>query len=142
MPAPTDSPAGDRAPDARQIELSEETRIVELIVPALTNAYGTLFAGSGLSLMTKVAFLTATRSDRRRYMLVSANEIDWRRPVMCGQLCEIIGRVIDRGNRSVTVQVEMLAEDPDGDTARVCATGKFGLVALKHDPGPMEGNDE
>ena len=51
----------------------------ELVLPALANHHGTLFAGQGLQLMAKAAFLAARSVEARRKRLAEKQgEIDRR----------------------------------------------------------------
>lgn len=107
-----------------------ETRMLDMVFPGDTNHYGTLFAGNGMSLMGKAAFITATRYARKAMVLRSARETDFLAPVHAGELIELIGKVTERGNSSVQVEVEMIAEGLTTGKRRSCCTGKFTLVAV------------
>ena len=107
-----------------------ETRVLDLVLPGATNHYGTLFAGNGLSLLGKAAFLTATRYARQTMVLRSSRETEFIAPVRAGELIELIGRVTRRGNTSVEVEVEMVAENQTGGERRTCCTGTFTIVAV------------
>ncbi|MEX0922853.1 MAG: acyl-CoA thioesterase [Rhodovibrionaceae bacterium] len=110
-----------------------ETRMLDMVFPGNTNHYGTLFAGNGMSLMGKAAFITATRYARKAMVLRSARETDFLAPVRAGELIELIGRVTERGNSSVQVEVEMVSEGLTTGERRSCCTGRFTLVAVDED---------
>ncbi len=107
-----------------------ETRVLDMVLPGDTNHYGTLFAGNGLSLMGKAAFITATRYARAAMVLRAARETEFLAPVRAGELIELIGRVTGRGGSSVEVAVEMVAQGVTGGERRTCCTGGFTLVAV------------
>lgn len=107
-----------------------ETRVLDLVFPGDTNHYGTLFAGNGLSMMGKAAYITATRYARQAMVLRLARETEFTAPVRAGELIELIGRVTGHGTSSVEVEVEMVAEGPSSGERRSCCTGRFTLVAV------------
>jgi acyl-CoA hydrolase len=98
-----------------------ETRMVEMVFPNQTNHYGTLFGGDALRLMDMAAFAFVTASSER---------IDFHVPVRQGQLAEVVGRVISTGRTSLTVEVELWAEDLLTGKRELCAKGSFVLIAV------------
>jgi acyl-CoA hydrolase len=114
-----------------------ETRIVEMVFPNQTNHYGTLFGGHALELMDKSAFITASRYARKSMVTACSEKIDFKAPVKNGQLVEVIGRIVKRGNSSVTVGVQLFAEDLLSGERQICAEGHFVLVAVDGDNKPI-----
>jgi len=109
---------------------SQETRIVEMVFPNQTNHYGTLFGGDALRLMDMAAFVTASRHARRPVVTASSERIDFHVPVRQGQLAEVVGRVTNTGRTSLTVEVELWAEDLLTGNRELCTKGSFVLVAV------------
>jgi len=107
-----------------------ETRIVEMVFPNQTNHYGTLFGGDALRLMDMAAFVTASRHARRPVVTASSERIDFHVPVRQGQLAEVVGRVVSTGRTSLTVEVELWAEDLLTGKREMCTKGSFVLVAV------------
>ena len=127
---------------SRQMDFAEfDTRMVEMVFPTQTNHYGTLFGGHALELMDKSAFITASRYARRSMVTASSERIDFQCPVKQGQLVEVIGRIVRRGNSSVTVNVELFGEDLLSGDRSLCAHGNFVLVSVDEDnkPVPLDG---
>jgi thioesterase superfamily protein len=91
-----------------------ETRIVEMVFPNQTNHYGTLFGGDALRLMYMAAFVTA-----------SSERIDFHVPVRQGQLAEVVGRVKSTGRTSLTIEVELWAEDLLTGKRELCTKGSL-----------------
>lgn len=108
----------------------QETRIVEMVFPNQTNHYGTLFGGDALRLMDMAAFVTASRHARRPALTASSERIDFHVPVRQGQLAEVVGRVTATGRTSLTVEVELWAEDLLTGKRELCTKGSFVLVAI------------
>ena len=107
-----------------------ETRIVEMVFPNQTNHYGTLFGGDALRLMDMAAFVTASRHARKPVVTASSERIDFHVPVRQGQLAEVVGRVLSTGRTSLTVEVELWAEDLLSGKRELCTKGSFVLVAV------------
>ncbi len=98
-----------------------ETRIVEMVFPNQTNHYG---------MMDMAAFVTASRHARKPVVTASSERIDFHVPVRQGQLAEVVGRVISTGRTSLTVEVELWAEDLLSGRRELCTKGSFVLVAV------------
>jgi acyl-CoA hydrolase len=114
-----------------------ETRIVEMVFPNQANHYGTLFGGDALRLMDMAAFVAASRHARKPVVTASSERIDFHVPVRQGQLAEVVGRVSRAGRTSMTVEVELWAEDLLTGTRELCTKGSFVLVAIDHDGRPV-----
>jgi acyl-CoA hydrolase len=115
----------------------QETRIVEMVFPNQTNHYGTLFGGDALRLMDMAAFVTASRHARRPVVTASSKRIDFHVPVRQGQLAEVVGRVTSTGRTSLTVEVELWAEDLLTGNRELCTKGSFVLVAVDERGRPV-----
>lgn len=57
----------------------------ELVLPGMANHHGTLFAGLGLQLMAKAAFMAARKLARREVVMAGASGIDFMRPIPVGR---------------------------------------------------------
>lgn len=115
-----------------------ETRMVEMVFPNQTNHYGTLFGGHALELMDKSAFITASRFSRRAMVTACSEKVDFRAPVKNGHLIELVGGILKIGTSSVTVKVDMFAEDLLTGERTLCAEGKFVLVAVDKKNKPVK----
>ena len=114
-----------------------ETRIVEMVFPNQANHYGTLFGGDALRLMDMAAFVAASRHARKPVVTASSERIDFHVPVRQGQLAEVIGGVSRAGRTSMTVEVELWAEDLLTGTRELCTKGSFVLVAVDEHGRPV-----
>jgi acyl-CoA hydrolase len=101
-----------------------------MVFPDHTNHLGTLFGGQALAWMDKAAFIVASRHARRIVVTARSEEVNFRVPVRKGQLAELVARIVHVGRSSMTVEVELTAEDPLTGDRRVCTTGRFVMVAL------------
>mgnify|MGYP001348716372 CR=1 FL=1 len=114
-----------------------EARWFEIVFPGETNHYGTLFGGRALALMDKAAFVAASRFASRSVVTASSERVDFRAPVLQGQLVELWARVVATGRTSVTVEVDLIAEDLISSARQLAARGKFVLVAVDSTGAPV-----
>ena len=113
-----------------------ELRIVEIVFPTNTNSQGTLFGGHALSLMDRLAFIVASRFARKPMVTASSDKVEFLTPVKEGDLIELIGRISRVGRTSITVEIEMYAEDLLSGERRLCTTGRSVMVAVDADGRP------
>lgn len=114
-----------------------QTTMVEMIFPNQTNHYGTLFGGKALELMDKSAFITASRFARKPMVTACSDRINFVAPAKHGQLVEVIGKIAGTGRSSVTVSVQLFAEDLLSGARQLCAEGHFVLVAVDERNAPV-----
>ncbi len=118
----------------------DEVRLAELIMPNHTNHVGTLFGGHALGLMDHAGWVAATRCARRTMVTVASDRVEFKVPVRAGQLVELVARVTKVGRTSVTVGVDMYAEDVASGDRLLATSGSFVFVAIDADgqPTPIE----
>ena len=110
--------------------MDEALRIVEIVFPTDTNSQGSLFGGHALSLMDRLAFIVASRFARKPVVTVSTDKVEFLAPVKVGNLIELIGRISRVGRTSITVEIEMYAEDLLSGERHLCTTGRSVMVAV------------
>jgi acyl-CoA hydrolase len=120
---------------------ASEIRIVELIFPHQTNHIGTLFGGNALALMDKAGFLSASRFARKSMVTVASDRVEFKVPVRAGQLVELVARVTRVGRTSVTVAVDMYAEELLSRERVLATGGSFVFVAIDADGHPTPVSD-
>ncbi len=113
-----------------------EVRMVEIVFPNHTNHLGTLFGGQAMAWMDKAAFLAAARYSRRTVVTAHSDQVDFKLPIRIGEMVETVGRVVEVGRSSMTVQVELIAEDLHSGERKLCTCGHFVMVALDADGRP------
>jgi acyl-CoA hydrolase len=132
--APMNEPESDR---------SAEVRLAEIVMPNRTNHLGTLFGGHALGLMDHAGWVAATRFARRTMVTVASDRVEFKVPVRAGQLVELVAKVTRVGRTSVTVSVDMYAEEIASGERRLATSGSFVFVAID-DEGqavPIDGGD-
>ena len=112
-------------------------RLIDMVFPGDTNHHGTLFGGVALAHMDKVAFLAASRHGRAPFVTAASDRIDFAAPALKGELIEATGSVIRVGTRSLDVEVELVAEALLSGERRLCARGRFTLVAREGAAFPL-----
>ncbi len=80
--------------------------------------------------MDQAAFISASRYCRSTVVTACSERVDFHTPVHQGQLVELVARVIAVGRTSMTVQVELFAEQLLSGKRQLCTRGRFVLVAL------------
>ena len=86
--------------------------------------------------MDKAAFVAASRYARTEVVTASSERIDFKAPVHHGNLVELSANVVATGRTSMTVDVDLVAEDLLSGERRLCAHGRFVMVALGEDGKP------
>ena len=118
------------------VERPGEVRLAELVMPNRTNHHGNLFGGHALGLMDHAGWVAATRRARRTMVTVASDRVEFKVPVRAGQLVELVARVTRVGRTSVTVGVEMWAEDVASGERRLATSGSFVFVAVDDEGRP------
>ena len=106
------------------------SRLVDIVFPGDANHHGTLFGGVGLAHMDKVAFIAAARHGHVDFVTASCERVDFEAPAHVGEIAELAGRVTRVGRRSLSVEVELVAEALLSGERRRCARGVFNMVAV------------
>jgi acyl-CoA hydrolase len=122
------------APDTSE---TDETRFVEMIFPEHANHYGTLFGGYALSLMSKAAFIAATRRARAPVVMATSEKVEFHVPVRVGELVELTACVTRVGRSSMTVAVDAVSEGLVSGTRHLAVRGSFEMVAVDDGGKPV-----
>ncbi len=125
-----------------ELSLQSDARFSELVLPALTNHYGTLYGANALHLMGKAAFLCASRHGGCDVVMAKADGIEFHRPVRLGEIIDISARIVFRGRSSMTVLVNAFTDDSGEKDPAI--SGHFMMVAVDGDgrPTPLPTTDQ
>ena len=107
--------------------------LTDLVFPAQTNYFGTMFGGHVMAMMDKAAVLAAIRYSRLAFVTISSDSIQFLTPIHQGDIIEARARVAWTGNTSLIVKVEVYREDRFGDHRHLCTVGWFALAARGRD---------
>ena len=110
--------------------MTQHTRLVEFIFPEQANHYGTLFGGNALNLLSKAAFLAASRHARCDVVMAACSDVKFDVPVKVGQALELTAQVTRSGRSSMTVMVEGKAETLTSGQSQRALEGRFEMVAV------------
>ena len=110
--------------------MHETTTLTEMILPDQANHYGTLFGGRGLSLMTRAAFVAASRHAREKIVLAACHDARFVAPVPMGSLFALTATVVGVGRSSMRVHVDGVCERPEAGTQTRVAQATFTMVAV------------
>ena len=107
----------------------------ELILPVNANHHGTLFAGQGLQMLAKTAFLAARDLAQRECLMAGVTRVDFLAPVPVGHQLTLRAWVSRIGRSSMTVCVTGLADLP-GTPPEEVMKAIFEMVAVDADGRP------
>lgn len=119
---------------------ASETRLFKAVFPNTINHYDTLFGGTAMMLMDEVAFITATRFTRQSVVTVSSDRIDFKHPIPSGTIIELVGRVVQIGNTSLKVEVDIFIEQMYTEGREKAISGSFTFVAIDESKKPVQIN--
>ena len=108
----------------------------ELVLPAMANHHGTLFAGEGLRLMAKAAFLAARGLAQNEVVMAGVTGIDFTAPVPIGHRLTLRAWISRVGRSSMTVCVTGLADAP-GVPREEVFKGVLDMVAVDRQGRPQ-----
>ncbi|MCJ2181248.1 acyl-CoA thioesterase [Novosphingobium sp. 1949] len=111
-------------------------RMVEIVFPTSTNHHGTLFGGDAMKLMSKAAFIAATRHAREIVVMASSSRVDFASPIKAGAMVELLPRVRMTGRSSLLVEVEMWSEELLTGARNHAATARYTMVAVDAEGKP------
>lgn len=109
---------------------NSETHSFKTIFTSQTNHHNTLFGGAALAIMDDVAFITATRFCRQKFVTVSTDKVSFEKPIPNASIIEAIGRIVHVGRTSVKVEVEIYVEEMYSSVREKAISGTFTMVAV------------
>ncbi|NVB42545.1 acyl-CoA thioesterase [Pseudenhygromyxa sp. WMMC2535] len=93
-------------------ELDPQPAIRVTMMPADTNAHGTIFGGKILSLIDQAGAIAAHRIGVGRVVTVAMRECVFKHPVRVGDIVSCYADVLKVGKTSITVCVRVVAHRP------------------------------
>ena len=114
------------------------------MMPRDTNGQGTIFGGVLLSYIDQAAAVVAQRQSVQRVVTVALEKVEFKHPVLVGDLVSFYGTLQRRGRTSITVHVRVMAERMGGAhrTEVTEATLVFVSVDAAGRPTPLDGPSE
>ena len=75
---------------------------------------------------------------RSTVVTARSDQLEFKLPIRIGQMVETIGRIVSVGRTSMKVEVELVTEDLQTGTRKLCTRGEFVMIALDADGHPTE----
>jgi acyl-CoA thioesterase YciA len=107
-------------------------------MPADTNPYGGVFGGWLMSQMALAAGSLASRHSKGKAVVVAADELKFPGAPQIGDEISVYAELKRQGRSSMTIAVEAVARERDGDGELQIGSGRFTFVALGADDKPRE----
>ena len=104
-------------------------------MPRDTNAHGTIFGGHILSLIDQAGAIAAHGLGVGKLVTVAMQKVEFKQPVMVGDVVRFMTRLVRIGRTSITMQVSVEAER--ATTTRLAVT-EAEVVYVGVDPNSIE----
>ncbi len=101
-----------------------------LTMPKDTNPYGTIFGGVILSYIDQAALIMARDAGLHRWVTVSFDKVDFIAPVHVGDNVKFNASIVKEGTKSVTIQVEVVADRGDSNESVLVTKANVVMVAV------------
>jgi len=113
-------------------------------MPADTNPYGGVFGGWLMSQMALAAGSLASRHARGKCVVVAADALRFPGAPKVGDEISVYAEITKHGRTSMTIAVEAIARERDGEAETKVASGEFTFVALdgQDRPRAIAGQEE
>jgi len=121
----------------RRTPAASRVVMTELVLPADTNNYGTIFGGRLLALADKCGAMTAIRHCRQPVVTASFDRVDFLRPVRSGYFVILTGEVTATFRTSMEVQVTVEAEHPERGVRETTCLARVTMVAVDEHGHPV-----
>ena len=116
---------------------SSEALVSELMMPHQVNNHGNVFGGVILSMVDRVAAVSAMRHSGRPCVTVSFDRVDFKEPIFTGELVTCQARVNFVGRTSMEIGVKVEAENLLTGEKRHTNTCFLTFVAIDADHRPV-----
>ncbi len=122
---------------ARKRAADSHTEQQYMIRPTHVNHYGRLFGGELMKWIDEVAGIVAMRHSGSNITTAAIDNLQFKAPVMTGDMVVLIGHVTYTGRTSMEVRVDTYKEEFDG-TRHVINRAYLTEVAIDDDGQPIE----
>jgi len=109
--------------------------------PSDANHQGTVFGGFILSLIDEAAYLEVRRHGVHRWVTVSMDRVEFKAPVLVGDVLSLFTQATTMGRSSITVQVRVQSERWLGGTEVEVTTATVKMVAVDHNGHSIDFRD-
>ena len=116
--------------------MNREPLIRATAMPSDLNPYGGVFGGWLMAQMALGAGSLASRVGHGKAVVVSATDFAFPGAMALGDELSVYGEVAATGTTSLTIQVEAIARERNGEVTTKVAQGTFKFVLLDDDDRP------
>lgn len=115
----------------------------KIVMPGQTNSRGSLYGGVLLAMMDEAAAIVARRRSRTDVVTAHIDAVDFRAPILQGQLAELEASLERTGRTSMVIDVRAFGEDLKTGERWLCTSGRFVMVAVDEQrrPTPLRAAD-
>lgn len=113
--------------------MQPEPAIRVMMMPRETNGQGTIFGGVLLSYIDQAGAVEAQRHSPYRVVTVALEKVEFKQPVLVGDLVSFYSQLVRRGKTSLTVEVQVMAERFHQGVARKIDVTQATLVFVSID---------
>jgi len=96
------------------------------------NMFGDVYGGWVASQLVLASEIRAGQEAQGRIATVSVGRMSFMSPVMCGTVLSFYTQVVERGNSSLRIQVDVWGRCPDGRELRKVTSAECVQVAIDH----------
>ncbi|HIP36286.1 MAG TPA: acyl-CoA thioesterase [Crocinitomix sp.] len=121
--------------EGKTVEFSKTT-ITELMIPSFANFGGKVHGGILLSLMDKVAYVTASKHSGSYCVTVSVDGVEFKEPVEVGDLISLKASVNYVGNSSMIIGIRVTSLKPKTGVEKHTNSCYFTMVAKDENGKP------
>ena len=109
-----------------------DSRVVmtEIVLPEDTNHRGSIFGGRELALIDKCAAIAAIRLARGEVLTISMDTVEFRNPVVAGQILILHGWINAAFGSSMDIEVKVGSEDPASGDRNLTTRAYVTMVAV------------
>ncbi len=117
-----------------------DSRVVmtEIVLPEDTNHRGSIFGGRVLALIDKCAAVVAIRHARGEVLTISMDTVEFRNPVVAGQILILNGWINGAFGSSMETEVEVRSEDPSTGALDLTTRAFVTMVAVDSNGRPCK----
>ena len=117
-----------------------ECTLQKVVMPGQTNTRGSLFGGLLLAWMDEAAAIAAMRHAAKPVVTAHMNSVDFKAPILLGEVASVTATLVRVGRTSMTVEIEAYGEDLITRERRFCTSAEVVMVAVDEDrrPTPVE----
>ena len=115
---------------------ASQTTITELMIPSFANFGGKVHGGILLSLMDKVAYVTASKHSGDYCVTVSVDGVEFKEPVEVGDLVSLAASVNYVGNSSMIIGIRVTSLKPKTGVEKHTNSCYFTMVAKDENGKP------